>query len=230
MKIMVYTACHGRIPSFSRFCDNMRYNIELADPDIDVTCIGPPENFKTFSEASFENYILYSKNLPLGEKWNVGLNILKDFDFDYLFISGSDDLYSPALFDYYSTIASKESLHYIGALDFYFFNGTLLKYFPGHSKDRAGEPNGAGRMIHRNVLETVGWRLWEDKKNSNLDGSMTNRLKFLDMNFRFIKLRDYGLVAIDLKDGENIHDFETYKGELVNDVKRRTDILNAVGL
>lgn len=218
MKLLVYTACYKRSETFRLFLDNQNYLYDCGF-DISVACIGDAGNGHIFQEYGdpFDLYVRY-KNLPLGEKWNIGLEFIKDLEWDYVLISGSDDLYSPELYARYFQLM-EEGVHFAGLIDFYFLDQTKghLKYFPGHRSERRGETNGAGRILHRSVLEALEWTLWDDHKNQELDLSMTRRLKTVEgLTERVINLKAEGLVAVDIKDGQNIHAIDAYKGQYVS--------------
>lgn len=158
---------------------------------------------------------LQSENKPLGRKFNKGLEYLRDKDFDYVFITGSDDIFQPELLDYYETLKGKYD--YVGLTDFYFHDFQATKYCPGFIHDRKGEPHGAGRMISRKVLEQLDFKLWDDGLNSGLDASMTKKLKPLSLKTYVFSLKKKGFWAVDLKSKENIHQMDAYNGVIVTD-------------
>ena len=206
----------------------------LSGFDITVVAIGDSVNSHIFEDYGKPcDYFIRYKNLPVGDKWNTGLRMIKeiDLDFDYILISGSDDIYSASLFQRYFKLMA-EGVHFVGLLDFYFYDirKGVLKYFGGHHADRKGETQGAGRLLHRNVLDALEWELWDDHRNSELDLSLTRRLDNIgNLKRRVINLRAEGLVAVDIKDGENIHSIEKYRGKYVDkDILREVNLMELV--
>lgn len=171
-----------------------------------------------FDQEKRNGIYLEIKNRPLGEKWNTALKSCKSLDFEYLFITGSDDIYQPELLKYY------DSRHedYIGLLDIYFHDFQKTKYCPGFVHDRKGEPHGAGRRLSRKVLDRLNWQLWDNDLNSGLDASMSQRLHNFapDISKHFINLKQKGFWAVDLKTKDcNLHQMEEYNGVIVTDMK-----------
>ncbi len=202
MSILALTCTHNRQETLEIFLDKLNYPLIMVD-----TTGG------TFPvDKKITHYFDYS-NKPLGAKWNYGLQQAKHIDFEYLLITGSDDIFSPGLIEF----LAEKRVHYAGLLDFYFYDieRDLLKYCPGLRYNRKGEPHGAGRIIHRSVLEALGWRLWDDHLNSGLDASMTRKFLKLDISAFFTHIPK-GMYAVDLKSSDNIHTIEEYNGVMMN--------------
>lgn len=203
------TAVHGRPEITEIFLENIpkKYPIVI---------VGDREDECGEVIAKYGNTVyLQADNKPLGRKFNKGLSYLKDKDFDYLFITGSDDIFQPELLDYYETLKGKYD--YVGLLDFYFHDFQMTKYCPGFIHDRKGEPHGAGRMLSRDVLEWANWKLWDDDINSGLDASMTARLGGMRLRRHFFSLKKKGFWAVDLKTETNLHQMKEYNGVMVTD-------------
>lgn len=183
--------------------------------DIYTVIVGDESNKKSFLQHGTNGKYLEYPNNPIGAKWNYGLSVLKNVEFDYLIISGSDDVFSQDLWDWYKTL----DVHYAGVLDFYFMDWQTkrIKYNEGFRANRIGEPHGAGRALHRNVLDALQWKLWDDDLNIGLDGSMTEKLKLLKgLTSKFIRLEQHGFIALDIKTDENLHSINEYPGHFVN--------------
>lgn len=227
MKVLILTACYNRPGSFKMFLENFKFLTLTCDVELYLLIVGNEENREIAEEYS----VMYvtQPNKPVGRKWNIGCELSKEIEWDYLFISGADDIYSPALFNYYAK--NCEDYHYLGLLDFYFYDllTNRLKYFPGFKFNNKGDSLGAGRLLHRSLVESLNFELW-DEINSGLDGSMTKRLDHVvGIKKKFINLRELGLVAIDIKDGENIHGFDKWKGTMIHG-SNKEQIFKAVGL
>ena len=208
MKLAVLTACYKRYDIFRLFLNHL-------PKDITLICVGDEdENKQSFDESGIKGGYLIHENKPISNKWNAGLEFAKQYDFDYLIITGSDDLFSHDLWKWYKTL----DVHYAGLLDFYFRDlAGKIKYNDGFRFNRKGEPHGAGRALHRSLLDAVGWRLWKDGLNEGLDASMTQTLRRIKFDYQFIRLKDKGFVAIDIKSSENIHSVSEYQGRWINE-------------
>lgn len=202
MKLAVLTACYKRYELFQSF-------IAHIPKDITVICVGDAdENQQAYHNAKRKGKYLVHENKPISNKWQAGLTEAKKHEFDYLIITGSDDFFCPDLWEWYKTL----DVHYAGLLDMYFMDGNKVKYNEGFSFNRKGEPHGAGRALHRTLLDAVNWNLWDEGLNEGLDASMTKRFKGVSIDFQFIRCRDKGFVAMDVKTGENIHKASEYTG------------------
>lgn len=225
MKLLVLTCCYKRYDLFKKFLEHL-------PKDVTLICVGDADENQAVFSQPIENqlsnpYGLYlcHPNKPLGKKWNYGLEWCKKFAFDYLIITGSDDFFSPDLWEWYKTL----TVHYAGLLDMYFFDKGRVKYNEGFTANRRGEPHGAGRALHRSVLEAVDWKLWEDNLNEGLDASMTRTLSKLAMDTEFIKVQSKGFVAMDVKTSENIHKVSEYSGRWLQE-DEKSFVLSKIGL
>lgn len=191
-----------------------RLFLQSVPDDVYIACAGDEENEEIFYAEKKKGEYSVFPNQPLGKKWNHGLSLLKDVAFDYLIISGSDDVFCSGLWEWYRTL----DVHYAGLLDFYFMDWKThrVKYCPGFVANRLGEPHGAGRAIHRTVLDALTWKLWDDELKVGLDGSMTGNFRKLSgLTTKFIRVEQHGFVALDIKTVENLHNMDEYKGHFV---------------
>lgn len=222
MKLLVLTCCYKRYDLFKKFLAHL-------PKDVGLVCVGDnDENYQSYLKADKGalGYVFH-ENKPLGKKWNYGLSYIQKEceNFDYVIITGSDDFFSPDLWEWYKTL----DVHYAGLLDFYFMENGKVKYNEGFSANRKGEPHGAGRALHRSVLEAVNWKLWDDNLNEGLDASMTRTLSKLSMDKEFIKVQSNGFVALDVKSDMNIHKASAYGGRWINE-EEKIFVLSKIGL
>lgn len=175
MKIVVLTAMHARHELNKIFAMAMvRLKKEF---DIDtVSVITHNDNIN--AEICKENGILYtfSKNKPVSNKFNAGLEACRHLEWDYVMILGSDDIPSNSMIN----------LHYLG--DGHDFIAVSDMWFWGLNPKRAGWDKfyywaagssriGAGRTISRRVVEACDYRLWPDGYNAGLDSQSAKRIK-----------------------------------------------------
>lgn len=219
--LAILTACYGRHEVFNIFLKSL-------PQDAYLICVGDKdENLNLFEESKIKGTYIIHKNKPISDKWNYGLQFARNVDFSHLVITGSDDVFSADLWDWYKTL----DVQYAGLLDIYFMNypNVKIKYCDGFRANRQGEPHGAGRAFTREVLESVNWQLWDNGLDIGLDASMTERLRHVNTSpFRFIKLQSKGFVAIDIKTKENLHQINEYNGTWI-DQQETQWVLNKIG-
>lgn len=212
--MLILTACYKRIEVFNIFLQYL--------PNYPLAVIGDErEHYDLLKQLRPDAHWIEYWNQPLGAKWNYGLKISQAWAYDYVMILGSDDIFTPGLWEHYKKAMEPflDGGHYFGLLDFYFTDFARTKYCPGFQHNRKGEPHGAGRMIHRSILEKLNWELWDNNINSGLDASMTERLKTipnLKNRSHFFRCKDIGEIALDIKSGGNIQAMEDYDGEWID--------------
>jgi len=165
--------------------------------------------FEKYKDDSMK-WIKYP-NLPLSQKWNALLKQIKDCE--YVFITGSDDLFNAQLFHtYYPLVQAGHD--YLGLLSSYFLELATMKLilWKGYTNHRRGEPDGGGRLIRTDIIARNNYKLWDDRLNKGLDGSMTRRLAIADKP-KFIRCEEHGILFVDIKSGFNICPFSSFEGE-----------------
>ena len=84
-RILALTCCHGRKETLDIFLHHMDYDLVMIDTIFNTDILRLSNNSLGYFEYSNEN---------LGAKWNYGLDKCREFVFDYLLITGSDDIFS----------------------------------------------------------------------------------------------------------------------------------------
>ena len=187
--------------------------------------------------ADDERFEYYNyRNQPLSNKWNFGCKMLRKFDFDYVFILGSDDIIDNNVFRVYDENMDK-NFDIIGMLDVYLFDAKQLKayYWGGYPKKhkRFGESIGMGRCLSKKIVENLNYQLWEDGLNKSLEGSMKKKIKSLSRSIsitsNYFRIKEVG-VACDVKTNDNISKLENFlpTSELIVDCNLYNYIKNLV--
>jgi len=121
------------------------YILSVTDPEVLL-------QLETIKAAQHRNYTIFSDNDRLGKKINDGLLFAENLEYDYIMNAGSDDLFHPNLIDLYLPFMELQ-LPFFGLSGVYFYeNGSepfLFEYYNGNHLV------GAGRMIHRTVIQSV---------------------------------------------------------------------------
>lgn len=147
----------------------------------------------------------YYKNDPLGQKLNAGVEFALDFNFDYLMNLGSDDLIHPAILALYKPyMEAKEP--FFGLNKVYFYD--ILKKRLAITVPYVF---GAGRMIHRSVLEKIRYKgefLYSNELRRGLDCNSVEKVKFtLNLDYKQVETNGFPYI-VDIKSQHGLNDFD----------------------
>lgn len=212
MSIHILTALWKR-PTITRICfEGIKRLRAYNDTHIEVTAAISEPEYEDLCKEYDIGYV-YADNRPLGHKWHVGLQEALESDFDYLMLLGSDDLISNSLLDLYKPLM--EEYYVFGIEDLYIYSAyhKEVKYFPGYDKVKMSI--GAGRMIHRKVIEDCGNKLWKFGVNRGLDGACLQRIRANGYDEHVINAKGKAAV-MDIKSLVNLNRYEHFKGEIVD--------------
>jgi hypothetical protein len=204
-KLLIYLAVWKR-PEITELCF-VGINRLKQHPDFEIEALAviSEDSMIPLCEKYGVNWVM-AENTPLGKKKNAGLQKAKEFDFDYLMEIGSDDLILNELLTDYK--------NYIGKYEFFGINDAA--YINSETGDcrrliSNNSTYGAGRMIHRKILESVSWKLWSDHINRGLDNNSILNLIRKGIGYKKVAVMDFPGV-IDVKSKENIWKFNYYLG------------------
>lgn len=198
-----------------------RKTIGITFHNIAVTSL--PEDSQFCQALGFN--VVETENRPLGRKMNTGLYYaMQNFDFDYLFILGSDDILRIGFFDNFRPYFARQ-MDFFGINQIYVVNamsGRLIRFFYG---------DGCGlRFMSRQLLEQVtqAWELWPNELNKGLDYAAMERIKETrpDVRQKFVIGPP---LAVDVKGQNNIHSFASLAGskQARQPAETKGDILQA---
>ena len=160
-------------------CIEVLYKLEPKGIELNfflILSIEDPD-FSKHLDNQYECYYSVCPNKPLGVKKTFGLaNAIKYYpDYDYIMELGSDDFINPKLFDLYKPLMNN-GFKFFGMNNLYMYHVRTDKLI--WVKDFAGEDMtfGAGRMIHKSVIEKMGCDLWDDY-NEGLDTMSAKKIK-----------------------------------------------------
>ncbi len=173
--------------------------------------------------------VTWAGNEVLGKKLNTGLQSIKGREFDYLMILGSDDLLHPDAWRYIkATIEAKHSSLYFGFQSCYFYDQHTHR---AREWKRGGGAFavGAGRCIHRSLIERCEWTLWPDDLATGLDNAQEGIIQKATGLPCDVIATPFPVVC-DIKDGRNIHPFDSSKDTEANpdEVVRLFPALNKI--
>lgn len=153
-------------------------------------------------------------NHPLGAKWNAGLASIRPHMPDAVLFIGSDDLLNRTVIEAYAQYL-RRGARFLGVLDLYVFDhaSRLFAYWPGYKGLHEGETAGLARLIHREYLDRVDWRLWRDKLENGLDHDMIETLAPVMgsadavQRHHIFRSPANGFAPVDVKTHENLWSF-----------------------
>ncbi len=150
---------------------------------------------------------IYSSNELLGQKLNDGIRHAMLYKFDYMMNCGSDDFIHPNIMKLYNKmIAKNEKLFGINRLYFYKDNEDPL-FFSGYNKPYVV---GAGRMIHKDVIEhvlNVYGGIYRPDIHRGMDTMSSKRMHEIGYIEKTINPGKFPYV-IDIKSNVNINSFD----------------------
>lgn len=155
---------------------------------------------------------------PLGRKWNNMIMLTRDRQWEYLMILGSDDLMRPYIW-LYIRAAIAEGLKAFG------FNTAVMYDRLTH---RAKKWNynvatfGAGRCVHRSIVEGCEWEMWDNTKGRGMDNNQEDNIYRKTKEAVHI-VPTYRPLILDIKDGDNLNAFDDIEGGELDAYKVRED-------
>lgn len=196
IKLLIYLALWQR-PRITELCfmgiDRLRKH---PDYDIQVLAVASETEMLPLCEKYNVNVVTHT-NLPLGQKKNFGLKAAKQFQFDYLMEIGSDTLILSELLDEYKNEIGVS--HFFGVGDAAFIDSETRLC----RRVTSASTYGGGRMISREALEKMEFRIWPDGFSKGLDNASVMNLARNGYWYKMIKPGEFPMV-FDIKSEVNI--------------------------
>jgi len=200
-KVIVLTCVHGRHETVKR-C--LRIN------NIETVAVFSNVEDGLLLKGMGVDKTFYHENKPLSNKWNYGVQMLKDIDFDYVIMLGSDDYFNSDFLHYVKQEAPKYDL--LAFKDIYFEQEGSFYYWSGYECSRKGEPAGAGKVYSKDFLERINYNLFPTSRDNGLDGMSWKVVKENNAKVKVTSLQENGLFLCDVKDGEGLTPLHKIKG------------------
>lgn len=207
MNIAVLTAFHGR-PEISKIylrgIESAARTLRFEGINLIPFYVCSPDDPQPVKPS------LVYPNLPVSNKHNALGRFICDYadeqgiPFDYVIQFGSDDVFSPELFDLYRPAFGDPI---IGLKDMVFHDISTGRTKRIH-RTQLGNAFGAGRMIRWDIFAKHHGAIWPAGKNSGLDYRSYEILRERETKFN----QPHIPVVVDLKSAENIWKFDTLKG------------------
>ncbi|MBH49563.1 MAG: hypothetical protein CMG69_02275 [Candidatus Marinimicrobia bacterium] len=157
------------------------------------------------------------ENAPLNRKYNSASRATKQFNPDAVFRIDSDDWVTSDIFEQYLK-KIEEGEDAVGLIDLYFldlqqfilgkwngygFLNNRVDRYEAWRRKLKGRTHGVARCFSKRLMEALNWELWDDdlELNSWLDGNCDKRLKRYQFKIKGYRMRELGVLALDIKGG-----------------------------
>jgi hypothetical protein len=213
-KIVIVIPCWKRADILSITMDNLDNFYHATKTKIDLTVLyifslNDPELKNilfNFRNANHPKDYIYSENKQLGKKLNDGIQYASLLQYDYIMNFGSDDLIHPDIIDLYMPyLALKIPMFGLKSVWFYEFDKQPF-FFSYYNKNHIV---GAGRMIHKNVIEKVTEKfggIYDSNINRGMDTMSENRILECGYKQLIINSGTFPFI-VDIKSETNINSF-----------------------
>ncbi len=223
MKIVVQSAMHGR-HDVVKYCLRELHKVaEVVAPEVELTFLyGCSSELDKAVLKSFPLVTSYQiKNQPLHQKFNKGIELLKDIDYDAVICIGSDDLFGPEFV--YFVYEQLMVYEHIGFTDIWFKEDGKHYYWGGYeSGRRKGEPAGAGKAYTKAAIEKLNYELFGGS-DVGLDRNTYQRSKTLKR--QFFSLKEWALYLCDVKSKGNLTPLSKFSNLVRGDEEKELDYL-----
>lgn len=205
MKIVILTAVWKRHDLFKIFLKGIERVKQNTKHEIILVTIGSEK--KKFSPNHIE-----TSNFPLSNKWQTGIEEVRELNPDYVLMLGSDDFICSNLLDVYTSEMEKGT-ELIGLIDCYFLDSRIdkLSYWVGYRNHRRGESIGMARMLSKGLLNKLDWKVWTIQANKGLDSIMMKKLRSLKVSEKMFNCKNKNIMALDVKTNINVSNIKTYR-------------------
>lgn len=207
-KVVVFTAVYGRHEILDLWAEGVERLKHYWPEKVEITPFCIVSNIK--DEEKVKEYgFAYTKTLnrPLGRKHNVGLEALKDWDFDYIMQLGSDDLATDEYLEYAIPMMQK-GIDLFGVKELYFFEPKLRKACKFQLTTQQNALIGAGRFISHKAIKKLNYKLWPNSVNRGLDMTSQANLAMIGASPNVINSPE--ICIADVKSEVNIWSYDTF--------------------
>lgn len=175
-------------------------HLDIDGINFTLVAVGSEGEVSRFNAESSGWHYIEAPNDPLSDKWNAGMDYLRD-RVDAVLLVGSDDILNERSIR--TLVAEWENGADVVALEdlYYYSISDDTAYYSARSHP------GAGTLIGASALIRVDWHPWPAGIARRLDGAMTNRLSTVGYpcKFKYIdKCREKGCCLVDIKSDVNM--------------------------
>lgn len=159
-------------------CKNIKTLLNQTRPPRIVLVVSDNQEFIKYSEEFQSITVMTYPNIPLGAKWQAGVELAVKMNADPLIITGSDDILSRTFVEYACDAMKAMNLDFIGLRSYwvhYKSQAYLIEYKPLM-------PIGGGRVYSRHCLRRVNNEVFNASLNRHLDDLGWKKLQGITFN------------------------------------------------
>lgn len=189
--IIVHVPIFGRRSILERFIEKCSFDIYAA--------ASTPADFDfCLQEPRIKDAIFAINDMDL--KCQALLTYMRKIEPDAVLFLGCDDFLHP---NFYQSLPRLLQNHdFIGFSNIYFHYKQATWLWPGYqSARRKGEPAGAGRVIRRDLLDKMDWKLWDGPFSE--DAASWSQVKKHMENPLMLDCTNLGCTFVDVKDSKS---------------------------
>lgn len=129
-----------------------------------ILVVSDVEEFRTYKELFPQISIIQHANLPLGLKWQSGVEVARALKADPLIITGSDDVLCP---EYFIQVAQlmDEGVHFVALQSWYIYDMSTVYKLSYLAK----MPLGGGRAYSYEMLKKINFSVFDPSRDRQLD-------------------------------------------------------------
>jgi hypothetical protein len=185
---------------------------EIKKQGREVYTVGTGEECKELAKKHGVNYI-DSPNNPVSNKHNKLTESLKNVDYDYAILIGSDNFVSSNFVEKLTAYLKehKPDVTQFDGVYFYHQKDKVLTWFEGFT--------GVGRAYSKKVIEGCNHKLWREGLNKGLDTSSAAVIKSKGFDINLINMKELGVEILDVKYNSNLSAHAiVYQGQKVDSI------------
>lgn len=195
MRIAILTCVQGRLDTLQKCLD--------LTPNLDRVFVYSDKKDGDYLRSLGYKHIYKFENNPLSDKWNYGVEKMRDLDYDYIIMMGADNYFDAHFLDFVYENAPKYDM--LGFVGMYFTNQRSETYYwQGYTGSRIGEPAGAGKVYSKDLLNKIDYNLFTGAVNRGLDRGSWGIINSVTNKIKISSLQEEGIWLCDIKDGKGL--------------------------
>lgn len=160
-------ASDGRLPIVEQNIANLQRMGEV------FLCLTDPKEYEILILKFPKTHFAFAQNNPLGNKWQVAVNLARTKNPDYLITCGSDDFLSSDYVDNCIKLTYK-GFQFIGINGWYLTDGK--KHYKAKYKHLHHFPAGSGRFFTSEALDKINYQIFDTTANRLLDDNVLQKV------------------------------------------------------
>lgn len=151
--------------------------IRTAGVEIEIVVAGSENDASRAIARDVGAHYVETPNKPLSAKWNAAFRLAREIKPDLVMLLGSDDWITAEAAGELARAGLRTG--YAGIAEMYMFDLRTGRacHWEGYRGRRFNDTLGAGRTLRADVLDQVGWQLFDRSLDRALDYEMTTRLR-----------------------------------------------------